>query len=157
MCAEARGGGVGHDEGADEIIYVLRTLRYSGQQRQLPSMSSNAAPMPRSSSTWGGEEMKLRTMSSVFWSIPLSLQFLTMHFANATCWPRWSCAKASWKLGSGPLRGATTRLRRSTSPTHSGGLTILHNLSMLSTRTSLVKEVKSNGLIFRYCLVQKQP
>ena len=57
-------------------------------------------------------------------SIPPSRRSLKRHFSGARSWPRWSCVKASWKLGNVPLGVANTQLRRSSSPHHSGGSVI---------------------------------
>jgi hypothetical protein len=36
-----------------------------------------------------------------------SVRPLPKHFIDAMCWPRWSCVKASLKLGLIPSRGGT--------------------------------------------------
>jgi hypothetical protein len=55
-------------------------------------------------------------------------------FTNARSWPRWSCVKASWKLGTVPSFGVTTRLRRSSSPPHSRGLMIVPSHALFIVR-----------------------
>jgi hypothetical protein len=83
--------------------------------------------IPRSLSTRGLVERVLRKMWSVLVLIPPSRRSPLVHSTNARSWPRWSCVKASWKLGHGPSLGATTLLRKSTYPTQSEGLTIVHS------------------------------
>ena len=77
-----------------------------------------------------GGAREFLAMWSAFVSIPPSRRFPLVHLTNARSWPWWSSAKASWKLGMVPLSGAATtnRLRKSSSPTHSGGLTIGHSI-----------------------------
>ena len=74
-------------------------------------------------------------------------------FTNARSWPRWSCVKASWKLGTVPSVGATTRLQISTYPTHSGGLMIMPSFilsELLFVFTMILKALESTHSLPAY-------
>jgi len=87
----------------------------------LPTTPPDDEKQQRFSSTRG--TMFCETWST-FGLITPSRQSLLVHFADARSWPRWSCVKASWKLGQNPYTIVTIQLRQSTSPTHSGGFMI---------------------------------
>jgi hypothetical protein len=55
--------------------------------------------------------------------------------------------EASWKLGNGPSVVAATQLRSSTSPTHSGGLTVMpsHILSELLFVSTMTLKALETG------------
>ena len=104
------------------------------KKKACPGMRS----MP--SSTRGLAEREFRTMWCAFGLIPPSCRSLVVHLNDARDWPRWSCVKASWKLGNGPSGGARTRLQKSIYPPHSGGLKIepshiLSDIPFVSTMT----------------------